>query len=57
MQLLTGDQRAFRGMLVVTAISQLPIDSLKTTVLLMVLQTCPQLPAAQSHDTGEHYQH
>jgi hypothetical protein len=56
-QLLTGDQRALRGTLLVTAISQLPIDSLKTTALPMLAQTRPQLPAAQNHDTGPHYRH
>jgi len=53
MQLLTEDQRALWGMLLVTVISKLPIDSQKTTVLLMLAQTCPQLPTAQSHDKAD----
>jgi len=56
MQLLTGDNGRSE------ARSWLPRSvscrqTLKTTALLMLVQTCPQLPVAQSHDTGPHYKH
>lgn len=54
MQLLAGDQRALRGILLVTAISKLAIDSQKTTVLPMLAQTCRPVTTQADVTNAEH---